>query len=119
MSCSESTVVCCGIQHNLVQDCVQSNWLIFDQTPEIIYRANEIVSASGTIEESSSTSLMTQVTITFLIAGTPITTLTLTNKQSLAFTVVGFDTITLTGNAPSSAESATGSFCLTPRYQAF
>jgi len=119
MGCSSNAVICCGIKRDLVQDCVESKWLVFDQTPKIIYQANEVVSASGTIAESSSTGGMTQITMKFSIGGTTITSYTLTNKQYLAFTVVGFDTITLTGNAVSALESATGSFCLTPRYQVF
>lgn len=119
MGCSCNTVICCKIRRDLVQDCVESKWLVFDQTPKIIYQSNEVVSASGTIAESSSTDGMTQVTLKFLIGGTTITSYTLTNKQYLAFTVVGFDTITLTGNAESALESATGSFCITPRYPVF
>ncbi len=119
MCSSGNAVICCGIQENLVQDCVECRWVLYDQTPQVIYQANEIVSASGSIEESSSTAGMTQITMTFSIGGTEITHYTLSNRQCLAFTVVGFDTITLKGNAASSLESASGKFCITPRYPAF
>lgn len=119
MSCSGKAVICCGLKQELVQDCVESKWLIFDQTPRVIYQANEVVSATGMIEESSSTAGMTLVTVLFSIGATAITSFTLVNRQSLAFTVVGFDTITLVGNASLPAESASGSFCITPRYPVF
>ena len=120
MSCLSNTIVtCCGTKRQFVQDCVECRWLVFNQTPAIIFQANKIVSASGTIEQSSSTSEMTKVDVIFSKGGTTIKTFTLENQQCLAFTVVGFDTITLIGNAPSSLESASGSFSLTPRYQIF
>lgn len=119
MSCSNDTIVDCGIIGTLVQDCVECKWVVYNQTPLVIYQASEIVSASGIIEESSNTDGMTQVTITFFIGKTEITNFTITNRQSFSFTVIGFDTITLKGNAASSLESASGRFCLTPRYQAY
>jgi hypothetical protein len=117
MSCCNTTVICCGIKRQLVQDCVECNWLVFNQTPTVIFQANKVVSASGTIELSSATLGMTTVDVIFSKGATVIKTFTLENQQCLAFTVVGFDTITLRGDSPSSTESATGSLCLTPRYQ--
>ncbi|MEB3102216.1 S-Ena type endospore appendage [Ferviditalea candida] len=114
-----NTGICCGIHENLVQDCVECRWVIYDQTPQVIYQSSEIVSASGSIEQSSSTAGMTQVTMTFSIGETVIKNFTLTNRQCLAFTVIGFDTITLHGNGVSPLESASGRLCITPRYPAF
>lgn len=119
MSCSNHPLICVGINQKLVQDCIESKWLIFDQIPRAIYQANEIVSASGLIEQSSSTAGMTQVTVIFAVGTTPVASYTLGYRQSLAFTVVGFNTIILVGNAPSTTESASGSFSITPRYQVF
>ncbi|WP_209124826.1 S-Ena type endospore appendage [Alkalihalobacillus sp. BA299] len=117
MSCFCHTVICCGIKRKDVQDCVECRWLIIDQTPTIIFQSNQVVSASGTIELSSSTSGLTQVDVIFSRGTKIIETFTLEDQQCLSFTVVGFDTITLQGNATDPSESATGSFCLTPRYQ--
>ncbi|HDT6579394.1 TPA: hypothetical protein QFT23_005686 [Bacillus cereus] len=120
MSCSSNTkVICCGITRQLVQDCVECRWLVFNQTPTIIFQANKIVSASGIIEQSSSTDGMTKVDVIFSKGERPVKTFTLENQHCLAFTVIGFDTITLKGNSPSSLESASGSFSLTPRYHVF
>lgn len=118
MSCSgNSTVICCGKKHQLVQDCVECRWLVFNQTPTIIFQANKIIHASGTIDFSSSSSGMTKVDIIFMKGAAVIKTLTLENRQCLAFTIAGFDTITIKGDSPSSEESASGSLILTPRYQ--
>lgn len=119
MSCSCDSIICCGIRKNLVQDCVECSWSVFNQIPLTIYKSNQIVSASGTIEVSNSTPGMTEVTITFSIGNTEVSQFTLSVKQCLTFSVVGFDTITLQGDAVSEAESAFGKFCLTPRYDAF
>ena len=118
MSCLSNTkVICCGIKRHIVQDCVECNWLVFNQTPTIIFQANKVVSASGTIELSSTTLGMTTVDVIFSRGATIIKTFTLEKQQCLAFTVVGFDTITLIGDSSSPTESASGSLCLTPRYQ--
>ncbi|WP_025026502.1 S-Ena type endospore appendage [Caldalkalibacillus mannanilyticus] len=117
MSCSSRSVVCCGMKQELVQDCVECRWVIVDSTPFTIYQSNEIVSASGSIEVSSTTSGMSEIRVSFLIGETIIKQLTLAPAQCMSFTIVGFDSISLTGDADSSLESATGRFCLTPRYQ--
>jgi hypothetical protein len=102
-----------------VQDCLEFKWLASGSTPQTIYHATEIVSASGTLQATSNTVGMTHVTVAFSIGSTAVTSFNLGNKESTAFTVVGFDTITLTGHAPSQAESATGTLCMTPRYELF
>lgn len=117
MSCSSRAVVCCGIKQELVQDCVECRWVIVDSTPFTIYQANEIVSASGSIEVSSTTPGMSEIRVSFLIGDTTIKQLTLGPSQCMSFTVIGFDSISLSGDAVSSLDSATGRFCLTPRYQ--
>jgi hypothetical protein len=78
-----------------VQDCVESSWLVFNQTPSMIFQANKIVSASGSINVSSMTTGMSKVDVIFSKGTTAIKSFTLENQQCLAFTVVGFDTITL------------------------
>jgi hypothetical protein len=105
------------IKRNLVQDCLEFRWLVNDSTSVTIYQANKKVAASGVIDFSSATTGITQVTIRFLNGATEVTQYTVNDKQSLAFTVYGFDTITLTGNGVSAQDSATGSFSLTPRYE--
>ena len=123
MSCQDHEVTCCaidcGIAGKTVQDCVESQWVVFNQTPLTIYLTEEFVSGSGTVEVVSATPDLTELTITFSLYGSEVTHFTLANKQSLSFTVVGFDTIALQGNATDPLESAAGRFFLAIRYQIF
>lgn len=109
----------CGLHRETVKDCVELKWLVSDATQREVYRSTEIVSASGTIQGTSSTTGLRYVTVSFLIGSTLVTSFDLGSKESKAFTVVGFDTITLTGTAVAPSESATGTLCFTPRYELF
>ncbi|WP_307794981.1 S-Ena type endospore appendage [Alkalihalobacillus sp. BA299] len=67
----------------------------------MIYYANQTVPASGCIEVSNMTSNMNQIIMTFLIGSIVVSQFTLSRNQSFTFSVVGFDRVTLQGDAPS------------------
>jgi hypothetical protein len=117
LGCPRSETVCCGSRRETLQDCLELRWLIFDKMAQTIYQSTEVVSASGTLEVTSTTTLMTNVNVEFSVGSIRVMSFNLGNKQGKAFTVLGFDTITLTGNSVSPTESAAGTLCLTPRYQ--
>ncbi|SDY17743.1 hypothetical protein SAMN05421736_101582 [Evansella caseinilytica] len=119
MGCSSGSTICCGVKGQLVQDCVECRWTVFNQVPLMIYQANQTVSASGFVEVTNATPGMDEITVTFSIDNAIVSQATLSANQCFAFSVVGFDTIMLQGDAVSEAESAVGKFCLTPRYEAF
>lgn len=112
-------MTCCGLRRDIVQDCLEFKWLTYDSSPQIIYRATEIVSASGTFQSTSNTVGMDHVVVEFSIGSTPVTSFTLNNRQSTSFTVVGFDTITVAGSALLPTDSAAGTLCMSPRYELF
>jgi hypothetical protein len=119
MGCADQEVMSCGIHTQMVEDCVECQWTIFNQTPQTIYQTDQVVSGSGTIDVINSTAGLTEVTIVFRLFDSEVTHFTLGSKQCLAFTAVGFDEVTVQGNGTEALESAAGHFSLTLRYQAY
>ncbi len=108
-----TAIGCCN---KSIQDCIESKWLIQNQESPIIYRSNEIVTATGVIDMTSATEGIQQITVLFWINRTMVTQYTLQHLQSFGFTVSDFDTIQLVGNG-CMTDIARGNFTLIPRYR--
>lgn len=95
-----------------IEDCIRCPWFINDRERVLIYTANELISGTGTI--SSSPSSTETVIVEFLLTETAIKTIQLSIGQCVGFTVTGFTQIRLKGMAECG--NASGELCFIVRF---